>query len=591
MILPMLLATAGIVLQQIGMGTVGAARAQSGPEPAAGPQPDSAEVAKDLRSHQRRFEHLRRDHLPWIWPSSGPCDERIGRFCFTFDDDENEQDWSRFEEPPEVHAARDELIAALWRGTREYPNHWWIVGQLVRYLIEADRPAEAIGAASRCRVSAPDDWWCDALSGMAHHAAAGYVHAERAFDAALETMPFEDRCDWTDLSDLLRGDVHGHYDDVPCAERDSVQRRIWWLSDPFLSQPGNELRTEHFSRWVMIRLQDDAESVEPTSWGNDMRRITVRYGWPDGWEQIRRGPSNIGPPDVTSHYGRGAKTFVAHSDVLEQPYAVQPDDWDIDPDRPRSEHAVAFAIDGIKPVRLQTSFFRVGDSIALLANYEVTDDRLTDSTQTDAYLVASRNAQVPPLLAHSSIRGRRGTLALVMPAELHVVGVEVLARGERRAGWSRFGFDPLRNEEPMIASDLLIVFATDSLPSTLDAAIAMARPDVPFRPGERVGLYWEVYGAPPEASIRIGADLAVGREGKSIFRRIAELTPFASDDPPVHMRWTDIKPAGDDVLQRAIAVDLPSDLSNGDYRVRVVLDIDGTALATLERTIRIEDGE
>lgn len=581
--------TLAVLILFLAFASVQGARSQdTGPrDPSLAPKGlDSAEVAKELRAHQRRFERIRREHLPWTWPSSGPCDERIGRFCFTFGDRDDDERWERFTDPPEVVAAREELIDALVTAVRNFPDHWWMVGQLVRYLVEADRPEEAVSVARRCRVPAPDAWWCDALAGFSHHGAGRYVEAERTFDDALHGMPAENRCEWTDLSDLLRGEVHGDYRDLECTERDSLQRRIWWLSDPFMSQPGNEARTEHYSRWVMDRLQEDAESVEPTSWGNDLRRITIRYGWPDGWERLRRGATHIGPPDVTSHYGRGARTFIAASDAVEQPYAMPADDWDFDPDRPRSEHAVAFALNGVEPLKIQTALFRIADSIVVAAHYEVTDDGLTDSTDTRAFLVASRDPDHQPAMAHARHRGRHGVLALAMPAAPHVIAVEVLAPAERRAGWARFGIDP---PVEMVASDLLTVRAADSLPETLDAALAIARPPRAYRAGERVALYWEVYAAPAEAAIPIRADLAVGKRGKSIFRRIAELTPFASDDPPVHISWTDIKPAGDAVFRRSVAVDLPSALSSGDYRIRIAIEIDGAPITTLEREIRIED--
>jgi hypothetical protein len=55
---------------------------QSSPPPA-----DSVEIRRAAQGAQARFERFRLGFLPWFdGPSSDPCDETIGLFCFRYGD-------------------------------------------------------------------------------------------------------------------------------------------------------------------------------------------------------------------------------------------------------------------------------------------------------------------------------------------------------------------------------------------------------------------------------------------------------------------------------------------------------------------------
>ena len=102
------------------------------------------EAARDA---QAAFERTRRRNLPY-W--NGPrrrCDEIVGRFCLWHD---NDPSWNPGPESPQVNLARDELIQLLERYSRAAPEEGWIVGQWVRYLVEAGRHEEAWSAAGSC---------------------------------------------------------------------------------------------------------------------------------------------------------------------------------------------------------------------------------------------------------------------------------------------------------------------------------------------------------------------------------------------------------------------------------------------------------
>jgi len=139
--------------------------------------PDSQHILRSARAAQADFESIRRHNLPKE-PGHGAadCDERIGRFCYWYDDD----DETPRPPPPESEAitrARDRLLGTLDSAALALPGDDWIAGQRVRYLLQSGRPAEALAAARTCRAAL---WWCEALTGLALHVAGDYGPADSA---------------------------------------------------------------------------------------------------------------------------------------------------------------------------------------------------------------------------------------------------------------------------------------------------------------------------------------------------------------------------------------------------------------------------
>jgi len=221
---------------------------------------DSVAVLETARGAQGDFERIRRANLPRRQGISGRyCDEVIGRYCFTDDGDTSE--YALPETPPteasRITSARETLIARLDSAGDALPGDEWIVGHRVRYRIEAGHLGDAERVARNCAAAR---WWCDALLGMVHHAGWRYPEADSAFAAALAAMPEDERCIWMDLSAVLADSVAKEYRRTPCAERASLNDRIWWLADPSHLRQGNDRRTEHYVRVTLDRLQRSATS-------------------------------------------------------------------------------------------------------------------------------------------------------------------------------------------------------------------------------------------------------------------------------------------------------------------------------------------
>jgi hypothetical protein len=99
-----------------------------------------------------------------------------------------------------------------------------------------------------------------------------------------------------------------------------------------------------------------------------------------------------------------------------------------------------------------------------------------------------------------------------------------------------------------------------------------------MRPGERFGLYWELYGA-GAAVHRVTTSLTLTKQGKSLFKRIVGVFGLGSDKPPVSLEWIDALSPNSNTYPRAVAVDLPANLPDGSYelRLQVVLE-DGRSM-------------
>ncbi len=559
---------------------------------------DSLDVLRSARLAQARFEDFRIDHLPWSHSGSrgGKCDEVVGRFCFWHDEDDS---WTPSPEPPAIHAERLRLLRTLDRLHALAPRDAWIAGQRVRYLIESQRPEEALAAARECRSVA---WWCQALTGYALHAAHDYAAADSAFAAALAAMPEEQRCRWTDLSPVLDG-LRGRYGKLTCAQRAALDRRIWWLADPLYLVPGNERRTEHFARRVINALQDDARSAYGVRWGSDLEELLMRYGWPIGWE--REEPWNAGAlrPTIISHNERDARHFLPPARFVEAPNTILPGEWDLDPDRPVSGYAPPYAA-LFHALPHQVALFRRGDSMVVVAGYDVrasADERRRARastprgeqgrkvTRVEAALALAGDENAEPILVRGTGQGPEGVMTAIAPAESTLLSLETLDTADSiHAARVRYWLPvpPLTGAVSLSDPLLLRSAPDDSLHPTLADVIPLARPVARARRGERVGVFWETYGL-ERSTEPFRVTLTVTQVGRSWMQRAAEWAGLSKRDPRyVSLSWEEPPRPGVPVYPRAIAISLP-EASSGAYLLEITVAVPGTPVAHASREITI----
>ncbi|MGH7567816.1 MAG: hypothetical protein ACREL9_02435 [Gemmatimonadales bacterium] len=552
-------------------------------------------MLRSARAAQAAFERARRANLPLSWGRSGGsarCDERIGRFCFWHDDGEATGDPPP--EPPRIGQARARLIRTLDSTATLLPGDGWIAGQRVRYLVEDGRAAAALDVARACRASSPSPgWWCDALAGFALHAAGDFAGAEAAFRAALDAMPAEKRCRWSDLTLLLDDAAAARYGRLGCAQRQPVEARAWWLARPLFLLPGNDRLTEHYARRTMARLWEDALSAYNLRWGDDQAEIMIRFGWPVRWSEERPEIGRSLERVIVGHQRTPGFHFLPSARAVNDPTTGDSDDWDLAAARPRERYAPFYAT-AFGTVTHQIARFRRGASWLVVAAYDLEGDTLFAGRPIEAALALAQDTREPPVVQHLLRAPRRGVLVATASGSALLASVEILARADRRAARARSILRPAVAATRVSLSDLLVYdppspahppSSSDSVSGDLDAVIPRVRGSLTVPAGRRLGLFWELYGVDPGGEV-VTFDLAVTRTGGSWLRRATESLGLSAPRAPVRLQWREVPEWSGPAAGRALTLDLTG-VTPGRYRIALTVLAAGQSPTTISRELLI----
>lgn len=520
---------------------------------------DSMAVLDAARSSQAGFERARRFHLaPNRNGATGrECDERIGRFCYWYD----EADTLAPAEPETIKRARHKLLTELGRDERASPGDDWIMGQLIRYLVENGQPDSAVASALRCRGSG---WWCAALTGFAWHAAGRFAEAEDAFLTGLRSMPGAERCLWNDLSLLLDGEMERTYRTLACPEREAWNERLWLLARPLLASAGNDFRTELWARRVMIRLLQNAHTAYGFSMGEDHRELVLRYGWPTGWSRSNAFDDVINA-DHFSVTGYDPSPSYAFLPLVTWQDDVDPRSaggWDLRARRPRVRYAPAYAKSFQELDQVQIARFRRGDSSVVVAAWATDDDTVFRSGSKQAALVLARDPMTPTITARREMSGASGVLIARAPWPADVVGLELEHLSSKRFARTRVGdFAPDDPSSPL--SDLLFLHVTDSAQSILEEAATHAVAGDRVPEAARIALFWEMY-APLSRVDSLQVVLSIYNARREPKGPITSPARWTKGPAILSLSWVDRPESVTPVASRWITLDLAK-LSRGHY--------------------------
>lgn len=550
---------------------------------------DSIRLHRSARARQAAFERARRHSLPWAWGGGGgECDEHIGRFCLTYSP-EDAPEWQPPEEPEEIARARWRLLDVLSDAAVAIPGDAWVSGQLVRYLVEEERFDAAGAAAELCRA---EPWWCDALRGFAAHHAGETAAADSAFTRMLESMPEEKRSEWTDLSVLLDARALRTYRRMDPAEKTAFEQRFWNLADPLLQTAGNDLRSAHFSRNLLVELQDRSETTENLSWGDDLREILLRFGPPSGWERIRR-PFQLHSAEVSllTHYPDADIDLVPPPELLVGDFHPAAATWNDENRRARTSYPIPRGGERLRwftPLEHQAAVFHGQDSALLVVAYALPEDSLPEGAVIDATLTSRAAPDAEALITTRTDAGSEGVLTLAAPEQEVLVSIEVLAKEERRAARARFGLE-LAPLPPgvLAASDLLILRAdADSLTESREKAVPLARGSLRVRAGERIGVYWEIYSPGVPWPERLEMSLRLLDADAGWLRRLAERTGLVDRIQPIRLVWAEAAGAGE-TLSRSLVLWIPEEVEPGSYTLELSVVAPGREPVVSRRTLEV----
>jgi hypothetical protein len=331
----------------------------------------------------------------------------------------------------------------------------------------------------------------------------------------------------------------------------------------------------------MARLQEVAPAPLAPAGGRDLREMVVRYGWSTAYSRDRR-IERDGTPIVSGHEPRPSYYLFPADEALAAPGSARPESWTLDPPLAPARYAPGVRL---APLAAQTAWFRRGDSTLVAAALRVPHDTLLAGAA--ATLALARDERTPAVRAAATAdRGARLVLTAAAPWRPALVGVELIAGDGAAARRLRHGLPPA-DGAGLALSSLLLLDAADSLPSSLAEALPLMRTGVRARRGDRLGLFWEVYGLRPDAPA-VTVSLGTARAGGApLARRAAEALRLRRAPAPVAVRWSARAEPTGGVAAAAIVLRL-ADLEPGRYRVTVaVRDAEGRGAAA-EREIVVE---
>ena len=541
-------------------------------------QRDSQAIVRHARHAQAEFEQTRRWYLPHEY-ASGRCDERIGRFCYWHGDGSDEHPPP---EPKPIGLARSRLVGVLDSAARLLPGDGWIAGQLVRYLVEDGRAQDALAAARACRATS---WWCAALAGFALHAARDFAAADSAYRVALDSMPADERCRWTDVSVLLDGELARRYRSLGCADREVLAARLWWLAQPLLSVAGNDRRTEHFARITMTRLMRDARTAYGIAWSWDLDELTLRYAWPAWWAREEARPGQLDPDaGVIGHEAAPGFHFIPDAHAVLDPSRARDDDWQPGTPGARERYQPTYT-DTLVALPHQSAVFHRGDSALVVAAYDLSGDARFQGVALEAALLLAPDERTTPRVGRVSSVGPRGVVTATAPWAPLLVSLEVIAPGTRRAARARYGWRPASSHGRAPLSEPVLFDAPDSLPTTLAAALPHALGSEEVRIDHKLGLYWELYG-PDLPGQLVTTSVAVIPVKDGWLHRLAAAVGVAGKRKAVRLEWQEVPEERGALYGRALAIDL-SGLTPGRYRLELTVRTAAGESETAGREIHV----
>jgi hypothetical protein len=542
---------------------------------------DSLAVLRSARRAQDTFEATRRTSLPERPSgSNGGRYEIIGRIRYWYESGGDED--SAPPEPPRIHQARARLLAALDVAGATLPGDEWIAGQRVRYLLEDSQPRLAARVVEQCGAVQS---WCEALGGLVQHVAGDFTAADSLFSAALAHMPEDERCRWSDIAPLLDGKLAERYRRLDCASRAAFENRWWWLAQPLYSLASNDRRTEHFARQTMVRIEQGRRTTFGLYWANDLRDVWLRFGWPTWWtREPPVSPLIQSEPNITGHDPSPAFQFTPGAPTFDDPGHTRPEDWIHDPPQGRERYAPGYA-KAFEYLDHQVGVFRRADSCVVVAAYDLSSDTVLAHQPARAALVLARSERDLVARDHEVRLDGPDVLVATAPCGRKLLSLEVVAPARRGVARARYG---IALDEHAALSDVLLLEASDSLPTDLAKALPHALATTRVRVDRPLGLFWEVHGLSPDGE-EVTTSLTVTRRGTGWLRRAVESIGLAAPRREVSLQWAEVlmpRPDNPTVTGRALALDL-SGISPGPYHIEVTVTARGHASVTASRDIEL----
>ncbi len=541
------------------------------------PPADSVRSHRHARTLQMRFERLRVRNLPRTPDGDGQeCDEIIGRLCVW---DDGDDDWKPKEEPPAIVDGREDLLAGLDSLARLVPGDHWVMGQRVRYLVEAGRLEDAEAVTRQCGL--PGRWRCDAYLGYVLHHRMHFVASEAAFDRALEEMPPDMREEWTSPVPVLGRELRGWLSSQPDAAAGLA--RLWTLADPLFLAEGNDRWTAHMSRWSYAMSAERAANPYDLNWGGDFTQVAVRYGWPIAWERslprVGQTRSSVTGRDLPTAF----RAFPPREVLERGATGEEPVNWEESDDHPRASYLPPY-LDSLGRLDAQVGRFWRPGHIVLVAAWRApapTDPEAVRGpvlsglfVEQAGVLVAGKRTVAEP---GSTVR----ISAEVPWKDWGVVSLEAWMPDLRSARRLRAGLGFAQLPHNLFAVSDLVLLESGADPSNLQELTGLLRPGSEVSAGDTLAVALEVYGlGSRRETVQFSA--RVEARGEGFLRRVGRLLGLVGPRERASVEWQEEGPPGPAPLFRTLQIGLAG-LEPGKYALVVDVSARGRAPVSVQR--------
>jgi hypothetical protein len=548
---------------------------------------DSTRALRVAHRAQGDFESLRRQLLPHAeMVAANGCSAIVGRYCFL-----EQVSSSAPQEAPQVVAGRAQLLTTLDSLGRTIPGDRWILGQRVRYLVEAGRAHDADSLGVACAATAMDratKSWCFALVGYTAQQFSKYPRAEAAFSLALDELPESDRARFEDLA-LFLGRAAGPYRRVDGEPRDSMTAAFWRLVQPLYLTGVNDLRTELLARVTRMYIEQDSRTVMGDWFRGDDRETLLRYGVALWYTQGDVRPGTMAAPPIAGIRRQPSFNFFPDSRVFASPDLLTPEDWEFQNVEDRPTYAPTWAADFQPLINHQVALFRRGDSALIVASFGVNDEASrSEARQAGVFAAAvDRGGVLSPFGTTIEHAGISVLSTLMAPWRPMIVSLEVLDSTSRTAERMRFAPKLPLSSTRLGLSDLLLYSPKDSAspPASVVEAVPLALHGLRVPGNRHIGIFWETYGVRPEGET-FDYTLTVQPVDQGIVHRALVGLHMMDADRGIDLQWHEAPTVANGIASRGVTVDL-SRLTPGPYRVRLALT-SGTGLPIVaERIIEV----
>jgi hypothetical protein len=333
---------------------------------------------------------------------------------------------------------------------------------------------------------------------------------------------------------------------------------------------------------MMSRIIKGTRYGYDLSWGEDLHQLIVRYGWSRVW--TKQPTAALDPQvHVTGHEATPSYHFLPSSSAIDSVSQAWEKLWDLRA-RPTAELYSPKYAAVLREINPQLAMFRRGDSLLIVAAYDVTSDTAFAGDGVQSVLVLARDETDPAVMVESPTPiGRYSVMSDSKPT---LLSLEVWRpAGTRGARTRKIVSMPPLPVGKVGVSDILLFEAQSDARAELTDLVPRALGSMTAKRDTKLGLYWETYGL-AKADSALPISLAMTRITENAFRRIVESIGLAKRTAPMSIAWRDTPPISG-IAARSVVLDL-SLLPKGKYEIKVEMKPAGSAPVVSTRSIEIQ---